>query len=275
VAEVLLFSALLMGVAVFGHFYIKEINGAERSQRMATLYADLLMHDISNYHQALALCLGLLETEAITPEQRKRTLRDANTDLMRADQLVRNVRRMGMIEDVDRGSFHPVDLVVTAEEAFEVVSRSPLAEGFVFSVTRKRGECYALANALLTDVFLNLFTNSVQYSEDEKSIIVDFAHVTSEGREVWQVSITDRGSGIEPELKPKLFQRYMSGAHRTGLGLSVVKALVDIFAGQIEVRDRIEGDHSKGTVFILTIPAYPFSRLGPPSRESSDTQVRE
>ena len=51
----------------------------------------------------------------------------------------------------------------------------------------------------------------------------------------------------------------MKGAEGLGLGLSVVLALVKSFGGHIEVEDRVSGDHTKGTVFIVDLPISPNS----------------
>ena len=47
----------------------------------------------------------------------------------------------------------------------------------------------------------------------------------------------------------------MVGAKGTGLGLSVSKTLTEVFGGTIKVEDRVPGEYSKGTVFIVTLPA--------------------
>ena len=49
----------------------------------------------------------------------------------------------------------------------------------------------------------------------------------------------------------------MSGAKGTGLGLSVAKTLTEVFGGSIAVEDRVPGDYSKGSVFIITLPVAP------------------
>jgi len=255
ISELMVVAGLLLGPAVLGHFYIREISRAEASQKQATLYADLLIHDVSNYHQTLTICLGLLAMDDLPKEQRLMALRDASTDLMRADQLVKNVRRMSVIDKLERKPLGPIDLVQTAEEAFGVVSRNAAAEGFVLRVNRKRGECFALANELLLDVFLNLFTNSIQHSGDDRTLSVDVRSSSQRGRSFWVTTITDFGKGISPSVKSKLFTRFMDGSDHMGLGLSVVRALVDIFDGQITVRDRVEDDYTKGTIFEITLPA--------------------
>ncbi|UCH05720.1 MAG: hypothetical protein JSW05_06030 [Candidatus Thorarchaeota archaeon] len=254
-AEIFLLLALAFGPAVIGMLYMRELNRAERTQQRATLYADLLAHDISNYHQAVVVCLGLLK-QNLSDARTLGIVEDADQQLTRADHLIRNVRRLGMIEDMRLESLRPIDIVAVIENAFEVVSRHQPTEGQYFYVSRKRNQCFILANDFFIDIMLNLFRNSIQYANEEVHIEVEIDPLERHGRDYWVLHVSDRSRGIEPDRRRGLFERYMEGAQGSGLGLSVVKALVDAFDGEISVGDRIPGDHAKGTVFTLVFPRF-------------------
>jgi signal transduction histidine kinase len=263
-AEVFLLVTFLFGPAFLGSLYVRELARAESSQNRATLFADLLVHDISNYHQAILVCLNLLEMDDLPAGLKEQTLLDANSELMRADSLIRNVRRLGMVDRLAESSFVSVDLVQSIRESYQIVARTPTARGLRFSVDKEQGQCFVEANPLLTDVFLNLFYNSVQYAKDELVIDVRISPVTREGRSWWEIRVADHSRGIDAERKARLFERYMDRAHGTGLGLSVVYALVQAFRGSVSVEDRVPDDYSKGTVFIITLPLA----KGPPMQPS-------
>lgn len=255
-AEVFLLIGLLIGPALIGALYLQEMFRAEESRRRATLYSDILVHDVSNLHQALALALGLLDIDDIPREVRGDALEDARSCLRRADQLVKNVRGLGFADTEDEISLERIDLVRSVEQAFgQLVMEKPDAT-VEFSVTKSTGKCYVLANSLLMDLFYNLFKNSVMYSPDQKRIEVDIEMVSTEEESWWQTRVVDYGRGIEPERKDDLFRRFMRGAEGSGLGLSVVYALARTYGGTVTVEDRVPGDYSKGTVFVVTIPAY-------------------
>jgi hypothetical protein len=110
------------------------------------------------------------------------------------------------------------------------------------------------ANSLLTDLFVNLFRNAAQHSPARKRIDVEIAPMTLRSKDAWSVRICDYGSGIDPETKKKLFSRFMEGASGTGLGLSVVRTLTELFEGQIVVEDRVLGSYREGSVFTITLP---------------------
>jgi signal transduction histidine kinase len=114
-------------------------------------------------------------------------------------------------------------------------------------------ECYVLGNELLIDVFLNLFLNAIENSDDTPRIEVDAHAETSNMQDFWRVEIADFGRGIKPSRKEDLFSRFMEGAGGTGLGLSLVKTLVESYGGEVSVEDRVPGEFNKGTKFVLDL----------------------
>jgi signal transduction histidine kinase len=76
-------------------------------------------------------------------------------------------------------------------------------------------------------------------------------------RRYWCVSISDNGIGIPDSKKNMVFGRFVKGeetAHGSGLGLSIVRAVVEAYHGMVWVEDRVPGDHSKGSVFRVALP---------------------
>ena len=110
-----------------------------------------------------------------------------------------------------------------------------------------------MANDLLLEVFINLISNALQYSEDVKRVKVEIQPVDQRDVQYWKVSVIDWGRGIHPEQKKKLFTRYSEGAEGFGLGLSVVKFLIEAFGGSVTVENLVADDYTKGTVFNLLL----------------------
>jgi signal transduction histidine kinase len=102
-------------------------------------------------------------------------------------------------------------------------------------------------------VLVNLLSNASKYGPDEAEI-----KVTAGVRGAWiHVSVADSGAGVAPEYHKDLFQRFVkpaSGSDRAqvgaGLGLSVVKAVVEAHGGAVGVDDRADG----GAIFWFTLP---------------------
>jgi signal transduction histidine kinase len=256
-AEVLLLVALLCGPAILGMLYLREMRRTETAHQRARVYSDLLVHDISNYHQAIIISLGLLEVNGIQTSLREQIVRDAQTELHRADDLIRNVRQLGKSEEISFQNFECLDLVQCIRNSYENAIPSLHEQSIEFTINRNLGECYVQAHPLIDGIFTNLLRNAVQYSPDKKRIEVVLELGVNEEGAIWIVRVIDYGQGIEPEKKTDLFNRFMTGARGTGLGLSVAKTLAEVFGGTISVEDRVPGDFTKGTVVILILPVAP------------------
>lgn len=69
------------------------------------------------------------------------------------------------------------------------------------------------------------------------------------------ITISDYGKGIPDSMKKELFERFYSKAKGGGLGLSIVRALVERYRGKIWVGDTVYNDHTKGVTFGMIFPA--------------------
>jgi signal transduction histidine kinase len=102
-------------------------------------------------------------------------------------------------------------------------------------------------------ILLNLLTNAIKYTHENGSVSVE-ARPKGEIVEIW---VTDTGIGISQEDVDRIFQRFTqvdSSASRTqggtGLGLTIVRELVELHGGQIRVQSKL----GKGSSFIFTMP---------------------
>jgi PAS domain S-box-containing protein len=109
--------------------------------------------------------------------------------------------------------------------------------------------------ARLVQVVSNLLTNAAKYMPDNGSIDVEVGREQEHGF----VRVRDRGIGIPPEMLGSIFERFVqvdSPDHRRegglGLGLSLVKALVELHGGSVEAHS---GGAGKGSEFIVRLPS--------------------
>jgi two-component system phosphate regulon sensor histidine kinase PhoR len=105
----------------------------------------------------------------------------------------------------------------------------------------------------ITQVIVNLLTNASKYSPMRREINL---WVEPEGESELRICVADRGAGIPPEQREEIFRRFVrAGDHDepqygVGLGLSVVKAIVEGHGGAVGVNPREGG----GSVFWITLP---------------------
>jgi len=115
----------------------------------------------------------------------------------------------------------------------------------------------AIAQALV-----NLFQNSIKYSEQHKAVRISVAAE----EETVRIAVADRGVGIAAEDRPRIFDRYYRAGRKdatapgSGLGLAIVKYTMDAHGGRAEVESTV----GTGSVFTLVLPALtPRPELGP------------
>jgi hypothetical protein len=82
-AELLLLVGLVVGPVILGMLYLGSMFEAESSQRKATVYADLLGHDITNYLQAIQVALGLVNLDDASSDVKAKALQEARLSLKR------------------------------------------------------------------------------------------------------------------------------------------------------------------------------------------------
>ncbi len=101
----------------------------------------------------------------------------------------------------------------------------------------------------MIQLFQNLISNSIKYI-DKKSGVINIS--AKELEDFWLFKVKDNGIGIEEQYHKKVFQIFQKLDTRkssTGLGLSIVKKIIDIYKGNIW----IESEMGKGTTFYFTI----------------------
>ena len=107
----------------------------------------------------------------------------------------------------------------------------------------------------------NVIHNAIQASEYDSKVLVE---IKTEGKHI-VFSVHDKGKGISNELKQKIFEPFFTTkAGGTGLGLAVVKSIVEAHRGMVEVRDEIP----QGLCIDIRIPKYlEFSPISSSSKQ--------
>lgn len=175
-----------------------------------------------------------------------------------SSRLIDRAKKLGRIIAQQEVELQPMDLESAIRRSIALVAIGYPEKKIEPTISLESG-AQVLADDLLDEVFTNVISNSVRYTEG--GVVPVEIEVTSESpdgeeeRAYWRIHLTDRGRGIPDELKNGVFSRYMKSAHGTGLGLSIVYALVtERYAGRVSVADRVSGDHTKGTRVELLLP---------------------
>ena len=111
----------------------------------------------------------------------------------------------------------------------------------------------------LREIFLNILSNALKYTPSGGRVSMNLTEIPSDrhGYAMYRTEIEDTGIGMSEEFLPQLFEEFTrerssteSRLNGTGLGMPIVKKLVDLMQGTIEVESQI----GKGTKFTVTLP---------------------
>lgn len=121
----------------------------------------------------------------------------------------------------------------------------------------------------LSQILINLVGNALKYTNRDDTITVAVKQAGANNYN-YVFTVKDTGIGISEKFLPKLFDPYSQGAqfgtgrhNGTGLGMAIVKSLVNQKNGTIDVESKV----GEGTVFTVTLPLQPDTDIKPSSEE--------
>ncbi len=231
-------------------------NELHREKEIATFFNDVLTHDVNNMMHTILGSVDLLSEETIgnLNEDQQRYALTVQRTARRVAGLIDQVRELMAIRSLNPESFLPVELWTVIDEAREIVEDMFRDEAFSIEIEVADNQ-FILANPLVKQLFVNLLSNAVRHnSKDKKWVKVTVAEDPNEKN--WSISIEDNGDGISPEAREKLYQRYTRFSKKEGLGLgmSIVKALIDVLHGSITIEDRVPERMEEGSRIVIHLP---------------------
>lgn len=217
-----------------------------QSEKLATLgyLAAGMAHDIRNPLNSISLFVQLLRQANDDPEQHEyqdKILKEID----RIDAIIRNLLEASRSHRTILEYVHLTSVIDSSLDFF-----SPQIESRNITIVKNypnQNLCVKGDTTELGQIFTNLFLNAFDEMTEKGKLELD---VKEQGGRV-VILVKDNGSGISSDLLPQIFDPFVSSkAKGTGMGLPVVKRIVSIYQGTIEV----ESTSCNGTVFRLEFP---------------------
>ncbi len=223
---------------------ISERKSLERDlqskNELLRLINKILRHDILNDLSVIEGATDLLED--FIKDDGKQILEAIRTATQRGIELIEDMRELEKI--TGKGEFKPISL---REVSIEIMDEFEKEYDIKWEI---KGECIAYADDTIKSVISNIVRNSIIHGESEK---IDIQ--IQKKKDVCEIEIIDYGKGIPDEIKDKVFEEGFTYGEkgRTGLGLFIVKKVVERYGGEVKIRD----NDPRGT--IVSVRLRPFS----------------
>lgn len=243
----------------------QELRESEKRYRnayeRANFYKDIFTHDMNNIFHNIQFSAELISMFKDKPEQLKSSedlFTTIESQIGRGSKLIDNVRKLSKLEDSNI-ALKKIMVYDVLDEAILFATKSIREKKLDIKIEKLNKEIYVEANDLLLDVFENIFSNSIKYNKNsEVKIQVIFSIEQKQAKKYLKIEFLDNGIGILEGSKELIFEKGYKKDTKIrgmGIGLSLVKKIVESFKGEIWVQDRIKDDYEQGSNFVMLIPA--------------------
>jgi signal transduction histidine kinase/ActR/RegA family two-component response regulator len=231
---------------------------AERATRLKDEFVATMSHELRTPLNAIVGWASILRRD-----------RSPKTVLQGVDVIERNAKLQArMVEDLLDMSrilsgklameLQRTDLATVLEAAVAGVRPAAEAKSVRLHITAGTTRPVNGDPGRLQQVFWNLLTNAIKFTPESGLVTVFAREVERAGTLCAEISVSDSGQGIDQKFLPHVFDRFRQADASTtrrhgglGLGLSIVKSLVEMHLGTVEARSPGEG---LGATFIVCLP---------------------
>jgi signal transduction histidine kinase len=228
---------------------------AEQRNR-AEFYLDLMAHDVNNLSQGIVTAMELMKSNRQVPMNMVKYIELTLRLTGRITNIVTSVRRLSHLADAKMllSRHDALDLLSVATR--RVVRAYPHKDIHI-DLPQPATQVLVMGNELLADVFTNILDNAVKF---DRHVCIDIGVAVTSigGGKAWRFEVRDQGPGVPDSMKERIFHRLdrTNVADRgSGLGLTFVDVVVRRLGGRVWVEDRVQGIPSKGSCFMVELPA--------------------
>jgi two-component system, OmpR family, sensor histidine kinase KdpD len=239
---------------------VVETSALRRSDVLKTALLRAVSHDLRSPLTAILTTVGALESGPLSDDERDELVADIGGEAQRLARLVDNLLDMSRLEG---RTAEPRVEWCSVEEVIQVaIDELALAPGtFALAIDADLPLIRADA-AQLERAFANLLENAARYSGGHPVSV----RARAVGHRI-MVRIVDRGPGVPPAEKARIFEPFYRGPSRSdlanghrgsGLGLAIVRGFVEANGGRVWV----ESLPGQGSTFVVELPLEPVAARG-------------
>jgi PAS domain S-box-containing protein len=229
---------------------------AERTGRLKDEFLSTLSHELRTPLNAILGWAQLLNTGRLGEDERRKAAETVERNARAQSQLIDDLLDMSRILNGGvRLDMMPLQLAGVVEAAVQSVAPTAAAKSVNLELVPSKAASLVIGDAArLKQVIWNLLSNAVKFTPAGGSVRVALEPAGSD----MAIRVTDSGAGIEPSFLPYVFERFRQADASTtrrhgglGLGLSIVKQLVELHGGTVEAEST---GADRGSTFTIRLP---------------------
>jgi len=234
---------------------VKDITKMKAVERMKEDFVSMVTHELRNPLGVIREAAKLVADLGPLNQQQHKFRTMLENSASRLLGLVNNLLDISKMEsDAIKLHKESVDMCSVAKKSMSQMELIAKNKKIPISFEGPDGGVFVLADAnRVEQIYVNLLSNAIKYTPENGAITVQVKDLGDHMESV----VSDTGSGIPADSLEKIFDKYQQiyasithQASGTGLGLAVVKSIVEAHGGAI----RVESELEKGSKFVFTIP---------------------
>ncbi len=220
-------------------------------------YKDIFIHDINNILQVILSSSELIKRIPKSPETYEKVI-EMNDMILKQIKNGRNlVKNISLLSQIDQigGKKYLSQVSTLIDKSIEDVRNSFPNRKIDFNLNYSNRELQGYINDLLYNAIENILINSIKHS-DKDSIQINIKVTKEEIQNVnyIKIGIEDNGPGISDDLKNLIFKNKIKFSEvGLGMGLYIVKKIIESINGKIFIKNRVKNDYSKGLNTIILL----------------------
>jgi len=229
-----------------------------KQRNRARFFNDLLAHDTNNFNHGITSFLGMVLATGGLPKKIRQRIETCKHLSEEIAALITKVRIFAEIDE-EEIELIPVDFKKTLLSSINSLKiQHSNKKKINFSHDFVDGKFNVLANEFLEIVINNLLNNAIKHCHKDE-VMIEVKHSILKDNKYCRIEFRDDGTGIADNDKTSIFKRLeRAGAEKIvygfGLGLTLVKNIIKSYDGRIWVEDRVDGDYTQGSNFVLLLP---------------------
>lgn len=257
-------TTVALGTLLLAMWFLTRV--VRREVALAELKASFVAdvsHELKTPLALIRMFAETLQDGRVSSEQKRREYYEVIVrESTRLTDLINNILDFSRIE-AGRKEYHlePTDVAAVVEQTYASYRPQLDHAGFEHELRIEKDLPPVDADrGAIAQILVNLVTNAVKYSDDEKFVLIELTSDTRRNRRGVLISVHDLGIGITPQDRAMLTEGFYRASDSrvrekagTGLGLAVVRHIVDAHGGSLDVESRLV----KGSTFRVFLPAAP------------------